>query len=99
MMHWSISRGNRSARRSALLAVAVLAGAGSARGVTPTPAFTWDATGTSDYNIPTNWDPDLATAPTNTSNQFLTINNGATAEINGSAEGAFLILGLTGSQS
>src|SRR3954452_25568689 len=67
--------------------------------VAPTPAFTWDATGTSDYNTPTNWDPDLAGPPTNTDNQFLTINNGATAAINSDAQGAFLILGLSTGQS
>src|SRR2546423_1302540 len=76
-----------------------LGGIGSAFATAPTPAFTWDAIGTSDYNIPTNWNPDLATAPTNTDNQFLTINNGATATINSDAQGAFLILGLSTGQS
>jgi hypothetical protein len=76
-----------------------LGGIGSALAVAPTPAFTWDATGTSDYNTPTNWDPDLAAAPDNGSNQFLTINNGATAAINGDSQGAFLILGLSTGQS
>src|SRR4051794_10263084 len=73
---------------------------GTAFAVAPTPAFTWDATGTADYNVGTNWDPDVAiTGPANADNQFLTINNGATAEINGDSQGLFLILGLTGSQS
>src|SRR3954469_1926122 len=76
-----------------------LSGVGSSFAVAPTPAFTWDATGTSDYNTPTNWDPDLAGPPTNTDNQFLTINNGATAAINTDAQGAFLILGLSTGQS
>jgi len=76
-----------------------LCGIGSAFAVAPTPAFTWDATGTSDYNTPTNWDPDLAAPPANTDNQFLTINNGATAAINTDAQGAFLILGLSTGQS
>src|SRR4051794_27607494 len=76
-----------------------LCGIDSAFAVAPTPAFTWDATGTSDYNTPTNWDPDLANPPTNTDNQFLTINNGATAAINSDAQGAFLILGLSTGQS
>jgi fibronectin-binding autotransporter adhesin len=74
-------------------------GIGSAFAVAPTPAYTWDATGTSDYNILTNWDPDLTNVPTNTDNQFLTINNGATAAINGDSQGAFLILGLSTGQS
>src|SRR3954447_23004544 len=76
-----------------------LCGIDSAFAVAPTPAFTWDATGTSDYNILTNWDPDLTNPPTNTDNQFLTINNGATAAINGDSQGAFLILGLSNGQS
>lgn len=76
-----------------------LGGIGSAFAVAPTPAFTWDATGTSDYNTPTNWDPDLTNPPANTDNQFLTINNGATAAINSDAQGAFLILGLSTGQS
>jgi hypothetical protein len=76
-----------------------LSGIRSAFAVAPTPAFTWDATGTSDYNTTTNWDPDLTNPPTNTDNQFLTINNGATAAINSDAQGAFLILGLSTGQS
>src|SRR3954467_11843940 len=85
-----------------LISLAMVIGLCGIRGafaVAPTPAFTWDATGTSDYNTPTNWDPDLAGPPTNTDNQFLTINNGATAAINTDAQGAFLILGLSTGQS
>ena len=82
-----------------LAAAVSLGGSVSAFAVAPTPPVTWDATGTSDYNTPTNWNPDLATAPTNTDNQFLTINNGATAAINSDAQGAFLILGLSTGQS
>jgi fibronectin-binding autotransporter adhesin len=76
-----------------------LGGSGRAFAIAPTPAVTWDASGTSDYNTPTNWNPDLTTKPLNSDNQFLTINNGATAEINTDAEGLFLILGLTEGQS
>jgi fibronectin-binding autotransporter adhesin len=71
----------------------------SALAVVPSPPVTWDATGTADYNVGTNWNPDLAGPPTNADNQFLTINNGATAAINSDAEGAFLILGLSTGQS
>ncbi len=84
----------------AVAAVVVsLGGINSAFAVAPTPAFTWDATGSSDYNTPTNWDPNLTAAPSNAENQFLTINNGATAVIDDYAEGAFLILGLSTGQS
>ena len=92
--------GRLSGPLSALAAVAFsLSGIDTVSAVAPTPAFTWDATGTSDYNTPTNWDPNLVTAPANFENQFLTINNGATAAINGNAEGAILILGLSTGQS
>ncbi len=84
----------------AVAAVVVsLGGIDSAFAVAPTPAFTWNATGSSDYNTLTNWDPNLTAAPSNGENQFLTINNGATAVINDYAEGAFLILGLSTGQS
>jgi fibronectin-binding autotransporter adhesin len=102
-MNCQVSRCNWGMRgRLIWLAAAAsvsLGGINSAFAVAPTPAFTWDATGTSDYNTPTNWNPDLVNPPANSDNQFLTINNGATAAINGNAEGLFLILGLTGSQS
>ena len=96
-------RTNRGMRRPTIWLAAVaaigLGGTGSAFAVAPTPAFTWDGTGTSDYNNPANWNPDLAGATANTDNQFLTINNGATAAINSDAQGAFLILGLSTGQS
>src|SRR5690242_4348468 len=83
-----------------VIAAAVSLGSiGSALAVAPTPAFTWDATGTSDYNTITNWNPDLLTPPANTDNQFLTINNAATAAINADSQGSILILGLSTGQS
>jgi fibronectin-binding autotransporter adhesin len=95
-----INRGIRGQMIWLAAAAAVsLGGIGSAFAVVPSPPVTWDATGTADYNIGTNWNPDLAGPPLNSDNQFLTINNGATAEINGIAEGAFLILGLSTGQS
>jgi fibronectin-binding autotransporter adhesin len=97
---FNINQGVRSRMTWIAGAAAIsLCGIGSAFAVAPTPAFTWDATGTSDYNTPTNWNPDLSGPPMNTDNQFLTINNGATAAINSDAQGAFLILGLSTGQS
>ena len=43
-----------------------------------TPPVTWDGS-TGAYITATNWDPD--TTPSNAANQFLSINNGGTAQV------------------
>ena len=73
-----------------LAAVAIGAWATDTYGQT---AVTWDGT-IGAYTTATNWNPDVV--PSNAANQFLTINNGGTAQVvtGDAAEGAFLYLGL-----
>lgn len=59
---------------------------------------TWDGA-TGSYVNASNWNPDVV--PSNAANEFLTINNGGTAQVvtGNSAEGAHLYLGLQPGQS
>jgi fibronectin-binding autotransporter adhesin len=99
-MRQSNLRGNRCARRSAILAAAVLAGsvsAGSAYGQT---AVNWVGT-TGSYTDANNWNPAVVPSNSATPIQFLTINNGGTAQVvtGDAAEGPLLYLGLQPGQS
>ncbi len=87
------SRTNRGMRGQMIwLAVAVFVG-GWATSTYGQTAVTWDGT-TGAYTTATNWNPDVV--PSNAANEFLTINNGGTAQVitGDAAEGAFLYLGL-----
>lgn len=86
-------RTNRGARGQMIwLAAALVVGAWATNTYGQT-AVTWDGT-TGAYTTATNWNPDVT--PSNIANEFLTINNGGTAQVvtGDAAEGAHLYLGL-----
>jgi hypothetical protein len=86
-------RTNRGMRGQLILLAAAAAVGAWATDTYGQTAVTWDGT-TGAYTTATNWNPDVV--PSNAANEFLTINNGGTAQVvaGDSAEGAQLYLGL-----
>src|SRR5689334_8676641 len=88
----------RARRRSFVVAAAVASFGIRAHPAAAQTSVNWIST-IGSYVNPSNWSS--GSTPSNTANEFLTINNGGTAQVNlaDSAEGNFLTLGASAGDS